>query len=133
MTTPTDDLAQALRELIPYAAECAACPGYRIKNARAALQAHESRANAASEEHECAYENGDGVCRECQALAAQTKAQPASVEDAEARLDALIYYCLSNGFFDEEDEVNEAIDSVLPAKIMRAAAPQPAKDSDNVK
>lgn len=45
MMTPTDiDLAHALRELIPYAAECAACPGYRIKNARAALAAHESRA-----------------------------------------------------------------------------------------
>lgn len=50
MTNPTDTekLAQALRELIPYAAECAACPGYRIKNAREALAAHESRAQPAS-------------------------------------------------------------------------------------
>ncbi|MGF6996729.1 hypothetical protein [Paraburkholderia sp. GAS32] len=32
-----------------------------------------------SEDHECAYENGDGNCRECSALAAQAKVSPAPV------------------------------------------------------
>lgn len=110
----------------------AASPGYEARRTELAEQREawadavetllaaspvEQPAAAPNEDHECVYENGDGICRECAELAKVGRTAPSPADERAAKRDAELDARLAEG-----DGIIEELVSVV-----RTAAQAPAQ------